>query len=107
MNLTQQMHTFTNHKKCTTTQNKHKKLKPGLVASYDIWHENGEGPFCFWHFTNLSLTYWLDIYPLTYSRGAYTAHFGNDLLSQSFGVVLKKLNLTQEKQVTRQEKKTV
>jgi len=36
LNVTQRMYTFTNQKKCTTTQNKHKKLKPGLVASYDI-----------------------------------------------------------------------
>jgi len=35
LNLTQK-NTFTNQKKCTTTQNKHKKLNPGLVASYDI-----------------------------------------------------------------------
>ena len=28
----QQQHTFTKQKKCTTTQNKHKKLKPGLVT---------------------------------------------------------------------------
>jgi len=42
LNLTQQKHTFTNQKKCTTTQNKHKKLEPGLVASYDIWPGNGE-----------------------------------------------------------------
>jgi len=27
LNLTQQKHTFTNQKKCTTTQNKHKKTK--------------------------------------------------------------------------------
>jgi len=44
-NLTQQKHTFTNQKKCATTQNKHKKLKPGLVASYDIWLANGVGLF--------------------------------------------------------------
>jgi len=25
----QQKHTFSNQKKCTTTQNKHEKLKPG------------------------------------------------------------------------------
>jgi len=36
LNLTQQKHAFTNQKKCTTTQNKHKKLKSGLVAFYDI-----------------------------------------------------------------------
>jgi len=32
-------------KKCTTTQNKHKKLKPGLVAFYDIRPGNGAGLF--------------------------------------------------------------
>ena len=31
-NLTQQKQAFTNQNKCTTTENKHKKLKPGLVA---------------------------------------------------------------------------
>jgi len=46
-NLTQQKHTFTNQNKRTTTQNKHKKLKPGLVASYDIWSGNREGLFLF------------------------------------------------------------
>ena len=30
-------------KECTTTQNKHKKLKPGLVASHNIWPGN-RGP---------------------------------------------------------------
>jgi len=39
------MHAFTNLKKCTTTQNKHKKLKPGLVAFYDIRPGNGAGLF--------------------------------------------------------------
>jgi len=29
--------------KNTTTQNKHTKLKPGLVASYDLWPGNGAG----------------------------------------------------------------
>jgi len=32
-------------KKCTTTQNKHTKLKPGLVAFYDIRPGNGVGLF--------------------------------------------------------------
>jgi len=45
LNLTQQKHTFTNQKKCTTTQNKQKKLKPGLVAFYDIRPGNGAGLF--------------------------------------------------------------
>jgi len=48
-NLTQQQHTFTKHtfanqKKRTTTQNKHtKKLKPGLVTSYEIRPRKGGG----------------------------------------------------------------
>jgi len=29
----------------TTTQNEHKKLKPGLVAFYDIWPGNGASLF--------------------------------------------------------------
>jgi len=41
LNLTQQKHTFTNQKKCTTTQ----KTKPGLAAFYDIWPGNGAGLF--------------------------------------------------------------
>jgi len=57
LNLAQQKHTFTNQKKCTTTQNKHKKLKPGLVASYDIRPGNGEGLFWFQRFIKLSPTY--------------------------------------------------
>jgi len=35
-NLTQQKHPFTNHKKCTTTQNEHKKTKAGF--SRLLWH---------------------------------------------------------------------
>ena len=58
-NLTQQKHAFTNQNKCTTTQNKHKTLKPGLVASYNIRPGNREGLFWFWRFINLSLTYLL------------------------------------------------
>ena len=38
LNLTQQKHTFTNQKNVL----QHKKLKPGLVASYNIWPGNGE-----------------------------------------------------------------
>jgi len=33
-----------------------KKLKTGLVASYDLRPGNGEGLFWFHHFINLSLT---------------------------------------------------
>jgi len=36
-----------------------KKLKPSLVASYNIRPGNGEGPFLFWCLINLSLTYLL------------------------------------------------
>jgi len=45
LKLTQQKHAFTNQKKCTTTENKLKKLKPGLVAFYDKWPINGAGIF--------------------------------------------------------------
>jgi len=40
-----------------------KKLKPGLVASYNIWPGNGEGLFWFWCYINLSLTYLLEHLP--------------------------------------------
>jgi len=66
-----------NQKKCTTTQNKHRKLKPGLVASYDVQPGNGEGLFCCWRFINLSLTY-LDTYPLTYSPGTHMGQLQHD-----------------------------
>jgi len=60
LNLTQQKHAFTYQKKCTTAQNKCKKrLKLGLVASYDIQPGNKEGLFLLWHFINLSPTYLL------------------------------------------------
>jgi len=42
LNLTQQKHTFT--KKCTTKQT-HKKLTPGLVASYNIRPGNIDSGF--------------------------------------------------------------
>jgi len=47
LNLTQQKHAFTNQKKCTTTEKKinTKKLKPGLVAFYDIRRGNKAGLF--------------------------------------------------------------
>jgi len=54
-NLTQEKHTFTNQNKCTTTQNKHKNLKPSLDASYDIKPGNGEGLFLFRCFINYHL----------------------------------------------------
>jgi len=41
LNLTQQKQTFTNQKECNTTQNKHKKVKPGLVASISVRPGNG------------------------------------------------------------------
>jgi len=47
LNLTQQKHTFTNQNKCTTTQNNTKKLKPGLLVSYDIRPGKWEGLFLF------------------------------------------------------------
>ena len=77
-NLTQQKHAFINQNKWTTTQNKHKELKSGLVASYDIWLGKGEGLFSFWHFINLSLNS-LDTYPLSYSSGIHTRHETTDM----------------------------
>ena len=58
-NLTQQKHALTSQNKCTTTQINTKKLRPGLVASYDIWPGNSKGLFLFRHFINLSLTHLL------------------------------------------------
>jgi len=49
----------------TVLQTVAKKLKPGLVACYDIRPGNGEDPFLFRHFINLSFTYLL-IHLLTY-----------------------------------------
>jgi len=45
LNLIQLKHTFTNQKKRITEQNTHKKLKPGLVAFYDIGPGNRVGLF--------------------------------------------------------------
>jgi len=70
LKLTQQKHTFTDRNKHTTTQNKHNKLKPHLVASYDIRPGNGDGLFWFWCFINLSFTY---LHLPTYSAGTHTS----------------------------------
>ena len=55
-----------------------KKLKPGLVASYDIWNGKGEGLFLFEHFKNLSLTYLLrqppNYSPRTHKRPTVHEH---------------------------------
>jgi len=60
-----------NQKKCTTTRNKHKNPKPGLVAYYDTRPGNREGLFWFPRSINHLLTY-LDTYPLTYSSETHT-----------------------------------
>jgi len=36
---------FKNQKKCTKTQSKHKKLKPGLVVFFNVRSGNGAGLF--------------------------------------------------------------
>jgi len=66
VNLTQQKHTFTIQKKWTSTQNKHKKVKPGLVASYDILAWKWKGPILV-SAIHKFVTYctYFDIYPLT------------------------------------------
>jgi len=43
----------------TVLQTTAQTLKPGLVACYDIQPGNREGPFWFWSFIDLSLTYLL------------------------------------------------
>jgi len=45
-----------------TKYQKHRKVKPGLIASYDIWPGNGEGLFLFWHLINVT---YLHTYTLT------------------------------------------
>jgi len=57
LNLTQQKHIFTNQKKCTTTQNKHKKTTARFSRLHPDW--NDEGLFRCRRFINLSLTYLL------------------------------------------------
>jgi len=77
LNLTQQKHTFTNQKKCTTTQNKHQKVKPGLVISYNIRSANAESLFpilvsALYKFVTSAtyiVTYWL-----SYSPGTHMGH---------------------------------
>jgi len=92
LNLTQRKHKFTNQKICTTTQVHNintKKLKPGLVASYDIWPRNGDGPFLFWHFINLPLTYLLRHLP-TYLQ-PWDPHGAYDTLDSSLNYHVKYL----------------
>ena len=67
-NLIQQKHAFNNQNKGITTQNKHKKLKPGLVASYNMRPGNEEGLFLYRCFVNLSLTYLLTHLPTYLQR---------------------------------------
>jgi len=43
LNLTQQKHAFTDQKKCTATQSKHKKLKPGNGAGLFSKEEISKG----------------------------------------------------------------
>jgi len=45
LKLTRPKHAFATQKECTATQNKHNKLKPGLVAFNDIRPGNGAGLF--------------------------------------------------------------
>jgi len=74
INLTQQKHTFTNQKKRTTTQNKHKKTKArfSCLTSYDIWPGNEDGLFWFRRFINLLHGYLLTY--ITYPLTALDAH---------------------------------
>jgi len=72
INLTQQNHTFAIQHNINT-----QKLKPGLVASYDIWPGNGESLLWFRRFINLlglGLLNLSDTYPLTNSPVARDPH---------------------------------
>ena len=77
LNLTQQKHTFTNQKKCTTTQNKHRKTKARF--SRLLWHPapwKWRRPIlvlALHKFVTYLLTY-LDTNPLTYSLRTHTGH---------------------------------
>jgi len=64
LNLTTK-HIFNNQKKCTTTQNKHKKKTKARLTCH-LWHPR-EGLFWFWCFINLWLTYLLK-HLTTYSQ---------------------------------------
>jgi len=57
------------------TQNKHKKLKPGLVTSYNVaWKRRGPIVVSALHkFVNYLLTYF-DTYPLTYGPSTHMGH---------------------------------
>ena len=90
LNITQRKDTFTNQKKCTTTQNKLKNLKPGLVASYDIWPGNGEGLFWFRCFMNLSLINFT--YLDTYSRYSRLSNRFNNRYDNLFDNRLYRVN---------------
>jgi len=70
INLTQQKHTFTNQKQCTT-QNKHKKLKPGLGASYNIRLGN-RGPIL------VSVLHKFVTYLLRHPKHTQTGHLADD-----------------------------
>jgi len=61
------------------------KIKPVLVASYDIRPGNGEGLFLFRHLINLSRTYLLR-HPLTYSpRPTLFTRENNNLSRNKWG----------------------
>jgi len=87
LNLTQQKHAYTNQMKCTTTQNKHKKTKPSLVASYNIRPGNGEGLFWFGRFINLSLTYLLRHLPTYLQPGTHTGRMNTELATKTFSLI--------------------
>jgi len=57
LNITLQEHTFTNQKKCTTTQNKHKKTKARFsrLLRHPAWKLRVSIIFWFWRLINLSL----------------------------------------------------
>jgi len=71
LNLTQQRHTFTNQKKCTTTQNKHKETKARF--SHLVQHPTTSGAETIVVLAlHKFVTYLLRHLPLTHTPGTHT-----------------------------------
>jgi len=83
-----QKHAFTNQKKCTKTQNKHKKTKDRFshLLRHLAW--KWRGPILI-SLILMSLATYLDTYPLTYSLGTHSGRKNVETWS-AFGKVTGK-----------------
>jgi len=68
-----------------------KKLKPGIVASYDVQPGNGEGLFWFQCFINLSLTYLFRHLPTYCSPKIHTGQVPHGTTTQWYDCLLSDL----------------